>query len=156
MIMSLPGVLEAGTTYDKPVSTLDILPTTLAAAGLEYPFDKKLDGVNLLPYLSGENTGKPHETLYWKRGYVAAVRKGPWKYITIEGRDNVLYNLDEDPGETRNVVLLHSEVAEDLENELQIWEDTLAPSRWGEGDYWENHRRDRQTHKPEQPSRKTE
>ena len=50
-----PGHVPAGKVYDQPVIQLDILPTALAAAGVEVPADAKLDGVNLLPYLNGKN-----------------------------------------------------------------------------------------------------
>ena len=58
--------LKAG-KYDKMVSTIDYLPTALAAAGIEIPeeWKAKIDGVNLLPYLQGKDSGNPHSELYW-------------------------------------------------------------------------------------------
>ncbi len=81
------GKLPAGKTYDHPVVQLDILPTELAAAGVEVNPEWKLDGVNLLPYLTGEKTEQPHETLYWRYGDQWAVRHGDWKLVAGVGGD---------------------------------------------------------------------
>ncbi|HNT88139.1 MAG TPA: sulfatase-like hydrolase/transferase, partial [Candidatus Hydrogenedentes bacterium] len=68
-----PERLPAGRTCDLPVISLDILPTCLAAAGGALPSDAPLDGVNLLPYLAG-NEGAPHDYLFWRYHDGAAVR----------------------------------------------------------------------------------
>lgn len=66
MFVSWPGHLKAG-DYDKLVSAMDFYPTALDAAGIPIPEELKgkLDGVSLLPYLNGENSGNPHESLVW-------------------------------------------------------------------------------------------
>src|ERR1700722_1494224 len=56
-----PGKIPAGKVYEDPIIQLDILPTALAAAGVEVKPQWKLDGVNLLPYLTGQSTGRPHD-----------------------------------------------------------------------------------------------
>src|SRR6476660_1992324 len=99
------GKLPAGKTYAHPVVQLDILPTALAAAGVEVNPEWKLDGVNLLPYLTGEKTEQPHETLYWRYGDQWAVRHGDWKLVAGVGgdlKDGELYNLAHDVGELKN------------------------------------------------------
>ena len=53
--MHWPGALPAASEYTAPVSHLDIMPTALAAAGLQPGKDTIIDGVNLLPYLTGKN-----------------------------------------------------------------------------------------------------
>ena len=58
--------LPKGVVYEQPVIQLDIAPTALAAAGVTIGTEAKLDGVNLLPYLAGENKTAPHEALYWR------------------------------------------------------------------------------------------
>src|SRR5262245_41314749 len=68
------GHVPAGKTYDQPVIQLDILPTVLAATGVKAGEDAKLEGVDLLPYLSGKNSAPPHETLYWRFGPQMAIR----------------------------------------------------------------------------------
>jgi arylsulfatase A-like enzyme len=99
------GKLPAGKTYDHPVVQLDILPTALAAAGVDAKPEWKLDGVNLLPYLTGEKTEQPHETLYWRYGDQWAVRHGNWKLVAGNGgdlKDGELYNLANDVSESKN------------------------------------------------------
>ena len=73
--------LPAGRVDERPVIQLDILPTALAAAGAEIQPEWKLDGANLLPFLSGANPGRPHEALYWRMGRQQAVRSGDWKLV---------------------------------------------------------------------------
>ena len=75
--MQWKGRLEGGRKYELPVSSLDIFPTALAAAGVDDLSQYQLDGVNLLPYLEGEKQGAPHDYLFWRSGPNAAVRKGP-------------------------------------------------------------------------------
>jgi arylsulfatase A-like enzyme len=60
--------LPAGKVYAQPAMQIDILPTALAAMGVRAKPEWKLDGVNLLPYLTGENSGSPHDALYWRFG----------------------------------------------------------------------------------------
>lgn len=51
-----PGKIPEGKTYDRPVVTCDIFATTFAAAQIAMPKDRKLDSVNLLPYIKGKKT----------------------------------------------------------------------------------------------------
>jgi len=62
-LMQWNGKIPAGKVDDRPVIQLDIHPTALAAAGAEAPGEAKFDGVNLLPYATGEKSGPPHEAL---------------------------------------------------------------------------------------------
>jgi arylsulfatase B len=55
------GQIPSGKTYENPVISLDIMPTVAAATGAESPPD--IDGVNLLPYIKGEKSGHPHQSL---------------------------------------------------------------------------------------------
>ncbi len=75
-IIQWKGRLPAGKVDDRPVIQLDILPTALAAVGIDIKPEWKLDGVNLLPYLTGARSGLPHEALYWRFGGQMAIRKG--------------------------------------------------------------------------------
>lgn len=65
------GHLPAGVVYDPPVSSLDLLPTALAATGINPTDEAKLDGVDLLPYLKGLKNGPPHDRLYWRQQFPA-------------------------------------------------------------------------------------
>jgi len=112
------GKLKAGRVYDHPVISLDVAATAIALAGL--PHDPNLDGVNLLPHLSGEKKGAPHETLYWRWFAQSAVREGRWKYLRRRGRE-YLYDLAADKEEKRNLLNRHREIASRLRSSLSQW-----------------------------------
>lgn len=123
------GMLPAGKTYDLPVLNLDVLPTALAAAGQTTDPAWKLDGVNLLPYLRGENTGRPHETLYWRFGEQWAVRHGDWKLVKSRGGGDKpeLYNLAEDRNESKNRAAEHPDTVTTLQKLWDTWSAQQAP-----------------------------
>jgi len=73
-IVSWPGHLPAGRVDHRQVSSLDILPTAAALAHAKLPTDRVYDGVNLLPFLDGENNGVPNPELYWRDGVDFAMR----------------------------------------------------------------------------------
>lgn len=91
------GHVPAGKTYSKPLISLDILPTAVAVAGGKV--DHRVEGVNMLPYITGKNEETPHDTLYWKFDKQWAIRKGDWKLSRHETKGVRLYNLKEDPSE---------------------------------------------------------
>src|SRR5690606_8866134 len=62
-----PGQLPKGMVYDKPVLSLDIFATIAALAGASTNSARPLDGVNLMPYLTGKNTGAPHKAIYLRK-----------------------------------------------------------------------------------------
>ena len=63
LLMQLPSVIEAETTYDKPVISFDLRRTALALAGAD---TSQIDGIDLLPYITSLKTGTPHEVLFWR------------------------------------------------------------------------------------------
>jgi len=137
LLMRWPGGLPAGISYNHPVSTLDILPTALAAAGGTWRGSGKLDGVNLLPYLRGRRGSAPHDILYWRRAKASAVRKGPWKLIYVKENPPLLFNLTEDVSETTNLADKHPDKTRELMRDLAGWESELIPPKWREGEKWE-------------------
>jgi arylsulfatase A-like enzyme len=82
-LVSWPGHLPAGKDFAAPVSSLDVFATAVALAQAKVPEQHSLGGVNLLPYLSGEKSGAPHERLFWRTGGGAkfAIREGDWKLV---------------------------------------------------------------------------
>jgi arylsulfatase A-like enzyme len=145
-VMHWKGKLPAGKVYEQPVIQLDILPTALAAAGAEGPLEE-LDGVNLLPYLRGEKSSSPHETLYWRFGAQMAIRHGDWKlvrYDTAVETDQTspgargsavsplkLYNLANDIGESRDLSEKNPEKVKELQSLYAQWNAQLVPPLWG-------------------------
>eukprot|EP00913_Durusdinium_trenchii_P005693 g5311.t1 len=124
-VVSWKGKLPAGKVYDHPVISLDVAATAVALAGQKH--DAQLDGVNLIPYLTGEKQGAPHETLYWRWVGQAAVREGKWKLLQ-GGERRYLYNLDDDPGEKRNLLQQHPDIAQRLHAKLSRWAGELKPA----------------------------
>ncbi|MBC8354040.1 MAG: sulfatase-like hydrolase/transferase [Planctomycetes bacterium] len=118
------GKIAGGRQFHHPVISLDVAATAVALAGL--PEDPQLDGVNLVPYLCGDETVAPHETLYWRWIAQAAVREGKWKYLRGGARD-YLFDLETDREEKRNLLSLHPEIAAKLRAKLTIWSQELSP-----------------------------
>ena len=98
----------AGQTYEKPVSSFDIYAT--AAANSEGVIAPELvEGVDLVPFVTGKKKGIPHETLFWRQGGKCGLRHGDWKIVRMGGRRSPgksqweLYNLSEDLSEETNL-----------------------------------------------------
>lgn len=123
-IVSWPGTITPGQAYRHPVIALDVAATAVALAGL--PADKMLDGVNLVPFLTGKETGAPHERLFWRWTSQAAVREGKWKYLRGGSRE-YLFDLDADPGEKQNLLAANPETARGLSAKLDAWGAELQP-----------------------------
>jgi len=129
MIVRWPGVVRPKTVFEGTTSSLDIFPTVCAAAGIDLPDAMELDGVNLLPFLSGKIDGAPHETLFWSNGPNVAVRKGHWKLV--KSYDNVwLFDLSQDLGEENNLAKSKPEIVEQLDKDLQQWKSQMAKPAW--------------------------
>lgn len=137
--VSWSGHVPAGKVYDRPVIQLDIVPTALAAAGVELPADAQVEGVNLLPYLQGESDGAPHDALYWRFGQQMAIRQGDWKLVrydaTVDGMpgqftEPKLYNLASDIGEANDLRQQEPERATALQAAWDEWNKANVPPLW--------------------------
>ncbi|MEY3449620.1 MAG: hypothetical protein RL749_1241, partial [Verrucomicrobiota bacterium] len=126
-VAAWPGHLPAGKTYDQPVSSLDVAATAVAAAGL--PKAPELDGTDLAPFVGGENTGAPHERLFWRWGSQAAVLEHPWKLVRLGDREEMLFDVTLPDGENlaKNQAKAHPEIVTRLRQALKAWSDTLTP-----------------------------
>lgn len=130
-VIKWPGHIQAGQVYEEPVSTLDILPTVAAACEVPTTGTQPLDGVNLLPYLSHEVAGAPHEALFWKLSIHSAVRVGRWKlYMEPKNGVEYLFDLQDDPQETTDLKARHPEVYADLKARYEAWDKSLPPRAW--------------------------
>jgi arylsulfatase A-like enzyme len=120
-MMQWPGRLPAGAIYAQPVISLDLHPTIVAAIGEAISPAWKLDGVNLLPFLTGGTSGRPHQTLYWRMGEKHAIRDGDWK-VTVEPRTApALFNLAQDIGEKTDLSSKHPETMKALVAKYDAW-----------------------------------
>ncbi len=123
------GHLPAGKIYEQPVVQLDVMPTCVAAAGGTVDPAWKLDGVNLLPYLTGENSARPHQTLYWRIDGRWAIRHGDWKLVHGEPGSEApeLFDLAADIGEEHNLATEQSPKVQELQSLWNAWNDEQAP-----------------------------
>jgi len=126
-----PGRLPAGTTYEPPVSALDVFPTAAAAAGAELPAGLVLDGVDLLPYLTGELGTSPHPSLFWRFGGGAgwAVRQGPWKLVK-QDRRRQLFDLSSDAAEKYDLASRNRARVRELTAAYRSWSGEMIAPRW--------------------------
>lgn len=129
-VLQWPGRLNGGMRFEDPVSSLDIVPTALAAAGADTSDLAPFDGVDLLPFLEGTAAGRPHEHLVWRSGPNAAVRRGSWKLLLAEGLRR-LYDVDADPSESTDLSSGNEAVVEELEEAFKDWARDKAGSREG-------------------------
>src|SRR5262249_39657971 len=102
------------------------------------------DGVNLLPYLEGKASGRPHETLYWRFGPQWAIRKGDWKLLQAPEEKMLppialpempigpvhLYNLAKDISESDDLSHKQPEKVKELRVAWEAWNKELAPPGW--------------------------
>jgi len=132
-VMWWPGRIPAGTVCRTPAMTIDLLPTFAHLLDAKLPAHT-IDGRNIWPLMAGEPGAKsPHEAyyFYWDQ-HLEAVRMGRWKlhfphaYRTLGGRPGgtggipvryeqakiglSLFDMDVDPGETRDVAAAHPDV----------------------------------------------
>jgi len=129
-IMKLPGVLKENSTYTNPISTLDFLPTFLNLSGGDASGIEGLDGVDLIPYLTGKNNERPHDLLYWKKECRAAIRNGDWKLLRYPDRPAELYNLADDISESNDLASKYPERVRDMYKQLFEWEGQLERPLW--------------------------
>ncbi|HKB01471.1 MAG TPA: sulfatase [Gemmataceae bacterium] len=127
------GKIQAGTTYEHPIIQLDILPTAIGAAGGKIDPDWKLDGMDLLPYLTGKINEPPHPALFWRFGQQWAIRKGDYKLVAsnVDGVQNVkLYNLKDDIGEKNDLTAAMPEKVKELKADWDKWNAEQKDPLW--------------------------
>jgi arylsulfatase A-like enzyme len=136
-ILSWPSKLKGGQNYNGLTSSLDIFATSAAVAGLEKTPGKPLDGVNLIPHLSDKNTEEPHETLYWRKEGMAAIRHEEFKLIRLDNYGYRLYNLADDLGESVDLSVSNPDKFNELKASLESWEKELSAPLWAESQPWQ-------------------
>jgi arylsulfatase A-like enzyme len=124
--MRWEGVIPPGQTYTKPVSSLDIMATVVGQNNIEIAKERPLDGVNLIPYLTGENQGNPHDYLFWRKWEqnAMAVRRENYKLVANSGHDKkppMLYDLLSEINEETNIENEDRQVYDSLMTEWSLW-----------------------------------
>ena len=142
-LVAWPGRVKPG-VFERPAIQLDLAATALAAAGVEVKPEWKLDGVDLLPFLSGEKSGAPHAALYWRFGEQMAIHAGDYKLVRYDSNADTrtgarnqpvtavkLYNLAADIGETKDLAAGQPDKLKELQAKWDAWNATLSPPLWG-------------------------
>ena len=127
--MQWPNKIKPGTIYDKPIIALDIFATVASAAKAEKYIKNEIDGVNLIPYLSGNKSGLPHEYLYWKNPDkdIDVIRDDRYKYLRIKN-DEYIFDLKNDISEESNIIDLSKPIYDRLKFQFKLWEkDMIDP-----------------------------
>jgi len=126
-ILRAPGYLKPGQVWDRPMITMDVMPTLLALAGAKKA-PEGVDGRNFLPTLRGEQGD--HEFLFWSYEQSRAVRQGDWKLILNPPQfpgdpvpDKIwLSNLEADKSERKNLAGQEPERVRQMLEKLREWE----------------------------------
>lgn len=129
-LLRWPGVIPENSVYEYPISTLDLLPTFYSAGGGNVDSLSGMDGVDLLPYLRGQNAERPHPVLYWKKENRGVIRIGDWKLIRFPDRPAELYDITNDISEITDLAATYPERVREMYKKLFAWELTLERPLW--------------------------
>lgn len=136
-LLSWPAQFGGGVDYNGLTSSLDIFSTALDAAGLSSSSSLTLDGVSLIPYLKRQTAGSPHRQLVWRKDAEAAIRLDQYKMIRVRGLGERLYDMEKDPGETKDIRLSQPKMYNLLQQNLRAWEKDKMSPLWTEGAVWD-------------------
>ncbi len=129
--------LKGGQQFDGLTSSLDICATAISSTGIQLSsLNKPLDGVDILPYLSGQKKGDPHEVLFWRKDKMAAVRIGQYKLIRVEGLGQRMYDLSDNRKEAEDLCKKEKHRYQQLNRQLMNWEKGLIKPLWLEDEDW--------------------
>jgi N-acetylgalactosamine-6-sulfatase len=130
-----PGRLPEGVVDARPTMTFDLTASILAAAAIEPPEDRPLDGVDVLGDIAAGKALEPR-TLFWRSRRAdrtwKAVRDGWLKYVWREDGDQIdeyLFDLSQDSAETKSLIDSRPDDATRLKQQLANWESDVRPSR---------------------------
>ena len=118
-----PGEFPKGKSYDHPVTSLDIYATIAELSGASIARERPLDGVNLSPYLKGENANPPHEGIFLRKfdSGMTAARSGDFKFVSFNKTGvTSVHNLAKDLGEKDNIL---DQSSEELAKLKGLWND---------------------------------
>ncbi|NDV61242.1 sulfatase-like hydrolase/transferase [Puniceicoccales bacterium CK1056] len=127
-VLRWTGEVEPGSEFDEPVSSMDILGTMAGLTGVPIAEERPLDGVNLIPFLKGEQSGSPHEVIYLRKFDQKryAVRKGDFKLVIPDPEiPTRLFNLSKDIGEKKNIADWNARKLEELDQLRLQWDAEL-------------------------------
>ncbi len=131
-----PGRIPSGSISSNEVfSIMDLLPTFAAIAGADLPKDRIIDGKDISAHLWRDADAKtPYEAFIYhaREGKRCGIRMGKWKLLvdtdtaTWKHKGSALYNLTEDPSETKNLAAKHPEKVKELKAKLAAFNQHLS------------------------------
>ena len=126
-----PGRIVAGQRLSMPAQHIDVLPTVAAAAGATMPSDRRMDGLNLLPFAMGHAASPAGRTLFWRSGGYEAVRDGNWKLQVSRNPPRIwLFDLATDPTERTDLSARRPDQVKHLRAKLVAHDRELPKSLW--------------------------
>tara|TARA_R110002126_G_scaffold291782_1_gene458022 strand:- start:42784 stop:44169 length:1386 start_codon:yes stop_codon:yes gene_type:complete len=128
-----PNNIKGNQHYNKVISSLDLFPTFLNAAGANAKKESQLDGVDLIPYINNTKKDNPHETLFWRSSgnFEYAVRKGNYKlYKSAYKNRTLLFNLEKDSLERFDIAKNNPKIVNDLEATYKKWDSKNIAPKW--------------------------
>jgi arylsulfatase B len=127
-IVSWKNHITAARIVDAPVVSMDATATALELADAG-PGQKRPDGINLMPLLTGKMAEVPERTLFWRVGQKNALRSGNWKLIR-DGKEWQLYDLAHDIGETTNLAAKEPARVQQLSSLWDKWDAEQIEPLW--------------------------
>ena len=131
-LMQWKGKIPKKQTYKNPVISLDLFATSISLAKAQ--LKRPLDGVNLIPYLTNQNQGVPHQTLYWRLGNRRAIRHGDWKLLSNpkngEKQTWELYHLTDDISEQKDLSSRHTDKVDELQSKWNQLNSKMISPIW--------------------------
>lgn len=139
------GVIPEGNSYKNPVSSLDIMATIVAQTNVKINPERPLDGVDLIPFLTGKNNGAPHDYLFWRKWdqNAMAIRHGNYKLVANKKQDQEtpkLFDLSIDVSESKNLKSEKLKISKDLQKKWNNWNKDLKERVFpalGEDNWWD-------------------
>ncbi len=126
--MSWPSVIPPGIIYEKPVISFDIFATIIAQTKKSVDTKHPLDGVNLIPYVTGQDTSAPHTYLFWRKydaGIFALRNDNNKMLLKARTHEKYLYNLKKDISESRNIAAAKTKTFDTLYKAFTDWSRTM-------------------------------
>jgi arylsulfatase B len=136
MLVQWKATIPSGQVLKTPVIATDLVPTALAAAAVDQPRDKPLDGIDLLPLMTRKAQPPEERRFFWRMGRNAAYRRGDWKIVRQVPRGKAkapfeLFNVADDPNETKDLANDRPDLLARLRNELDALNAQMVPPLWG-------------------------
>jgi arylsulfatase A-like enzyme len=121
--MQWPGKIPSGSIYESAIISFDIFATAIGNVAKPIETKNELDGVNLIPYITGVNKSSPHDYLFWRKFDADnhAIRNNKGEKVVMIKEKSMLFDLDKDISETTNLIHSQKELFKQLEETYQNW-----------------------------------